>query len=72
MLPVNTGSAYANLVLNPVLAVIPEDIPESIGLSVLLQLLGNTRERVNRKLLADYRDNETSSRDLIFQMIFSL
>lgn len=34
---------------------------KSIGHSVLLQLLGNMKERANRKLLADYRDNEDES-----------
>lgn len=45
---------------------------KSIGHSVLLQLLGNMKERANRKLLADYRDNEVSSRDFLFPNDFQL
>nr|ABK25986.1 unknown [Picea sitchensis] len=45
-----------SFVLPPALAVIPEDILKSIGHAVLIQLLENMKGRVNRKLLADYRD----------------
>lgn len=30
------------------------------------------KERANRKLLADYRDNEVSSRDFLFPIDFQL
>lgn len=45
-----------SFVLPPALAVIPEDILKSIGHAVLIQLLENMKGRVNRKVLADYRD----------------
>lgn len=45
-----------SFVLPPALAVIPEDILKGIGHSVLIQLLENMKGRVNRKVLADYRD----------------
>eukprot|EP01018_Ginkgo_biloba_P037883 Gb_37370 [translate_table: standard] len=45
-----------SFVLPPALALFPEDVLKSVAHSVLIRLLENMKERVNSKLLADYRE----------------
>ncbi|XP_057812960.1 uncharacterized protein LOC131026979 isoform X2 [Cryptomeria japonica] len=48
-----------SFVLPPALAVVPEDVLKGIGHSVLLRLLENMKQKVNSKLLSDYREYAT-------------